>query len=358
MRPSVRRATAVLLAALPFLLGWSAATPGPGFVSFAHETMATSIQLELPDTPGARQGADAVFAVFDSVDTEMSEWKPTSTVSAINRSAGGAPVRVSAGLLEVLAVGREIGERSSGAFDVTWAALWGVWDFVAVSPRVPPPEAIDRALARVNYRKLEIDHLRGTVRLSEPGMKIGLGGIAKGYALKRSAAVLRERGIHNFILSAGGQVYAGGRKGDRRWVVGIRDPRGAPDDHFALVEVHDASMSTSGDYERFFIKDGARYHHILDPRTGRPAAGLRSATVVASDPVLADALSTAALVLGPAAAMDLVRSYAGTEAILVDNAGGLHISAGLSQRLRLERTPRTGDSAAPGARLDAERIVR
>ena len=234
--------------------------------------MATTIAVTLPEGPGSTEAAEEVFAVFRRIDAEMSEWKPTSPLSAVNRQAGGAaaPVPASCGAAHR---GVEIGELTDGAFDVTWAALWGLWDFKAAQPRVPEAAEIARRVALIDYRQVEIDDEAGTVRLPRAGMKIGLGGIAKGYAFERAAAVLDARGLGSYLLLAGGQVFARGRKGDRPWRVGIRDPRGGPDDSFASLDLTDASAPTSGDYESYFMLDGVRYHHILDQCTGMPSRG-------------------------------------------------------------------------------------
>jgi thiamine biosynthesis lipoprotein len=312
---------------------------GAAFRTFEGEAMATTIRATLPAGPSAEASAEAVFDVFRRVDAEMSEWKETSPLSEVNRQAGGAPVAVPAELLDVVGRGLEIGDVTEGAFDVTWAALWGLWDFRAAEPEVPPAGEIAAGAALVDYRKVEVDETAGTLRLPEAGMKIGLGGIAKGYALERAAVVLRERGLTDFLLVSGGQVYAAGRRGDRPWRVGIRDPRGGPGDFFAQVDLTDGSLSTSGDYERYFIEDGVRYHHILDPATGRPARGLRSATVLAADAVLADALSTGIFVLGPERGLALAERLDGVEAVLVDDEGNAKATPGLQNRLEILHPP-------------------
>lgn len=331
---------------------------GDGWATFETEVMATVLRVTVPAEPAGTSGpfdaeaaAEAVFEVFRRVDREMSEWKESSPLSEVNRRAGGEPVAVPAELREVIRRGLEIGELTGGAFDVTWAALWGLWDFRAPSqggsPEVPAAEEIARRVRLVDYRRVEIDPEAGTVRLPEAGMMVGLGGIAKGYALERSAAALRERGLESFLLVTGGQVYAAGSRSeggsgageDRPWRVGVRDPRGGPEDLFARLELADASASTSGDYERYFVRDGIRYHHILDPRTGRPARGLRSATVIAADPVLADALSTGIFVLGPEEGLALAERLEGVEAVLVDDGGEVLITAGIEGRLEVLHPP-------------------
>jgi thiamine biosynthesis lipoprotein len=308
------------------------------FITLTREVMAAPITVEVPEADGAA-AAEAVFAVFEEVDARMSEWKATSPLSAVNGAAGGAPVAVPRDLRAVIRRGIEIGALTDGAFDLTWAALWGLWDFRSSEPHVPDEDAIGRRVALVDYRRVEIDDEAGTVRLPEAGMMIGLGGIAKGYALDRAARALRERGVESFLISAAGQMMLGGTRDGRPWRVGIRDPRGDASDFFASLELTDVSVSTSGDYEQFFVAGGVRYHHLLDPRTGRPARGLRSATVVSADATLADALSTALVVLGRDEALALAERLDGVEAVLVDERAAVHVTSGLRDRLHLRHPP-------------------
>lgn len=326
----------ILLLALPSL----AAAEPTTFRSFSGDVMFTRFELRLPDREGADDAAKAVFALFEEVDARMSEWKPTSPLSAVNREAGVSAVPVPDDLRAVVQQGIEIGRRTDGAFDITWAALWGLWDFKAADPKVPPADEVALRSALVDYSKVVVDDEAGTVMLSEVDMKIGLGGIAKGWALDRAATLLRERGFDDFLLQGGGQVQAGGDKGDGvAWKVGVRDPRGVATDFFAIVEATDISVSTSGDYERFFIVDGVRYHHILDPRTGMPSQGLRSATVLHADATLADAMSTALMVLGGERGMALVEQDPSLEAVLVTQTGEVLVSSGLAERLTLVHAP-------------------
>jgi len=316
--------------------------PGP-FPTYRGEAMSTTIAVTLPASDDARAAAGAVIGLFERLEKELSEWREASPLAEVNRRAGGAPVAVPPDLLAVVERSVELAERTGGAFDPTWAALWGLWDFQAEEPALPDPEAIACAAALVDYRRVEIDSAAGTIRLPEPGMKIGLGAIAKGYALDRAAELLRARGHEDFLIVAGGQVYAGGRRDGRPWRIGIRDPRGDAADALALLDLAGGlSSSTSGDYESYFELDGVRYHHILDPRTGRPARGLTSATVLAPDATLADALSTALMVLGPDRGLALAEEWPGVEAVLVGEGGELHTTSGLANRLEILNPPRAG----------------
>jgi thiamine biosynthesis lipoprotein len=320
-------------------LGEPPAEPGrQEFVTFSAEAMHTAIQVTLPEREGAEAAAGAVFAACREVDAVMSEWKDTSPLAAVNREAGVRAVPVPGELRRVIHRGIEIGAATDGAFDITWAALWGLWDFKALWPMVLPATEVDSRWTLVDYRRIAVEDEAGTVGLPEAGMKIGLGGIAKGYAVDRAVEILRERGFENFMVLTGGQVMAHGIKHDRPWRIGIRDPRGRPDDYFAFVEIRDASVSTSGDYESYFEIEGVRYHHILDPRTGRPARGLRSATVLAREGILADALSTAFVVLGPEASLR-VAAELGVEAVLVDDAGRVITTPGLGEALTVLHAP-------------------
>ena len=308
------------------------------YVAHTQSIMATPVTVIAPE-PVAAEVAALVFDVFRDIDVTMSEWKPDSPLTAVNRAAGADAVAVPEDLRAVIRRGIELGDLTGGAFDITWAALWGVWDFKADPPALPDPGEIERRLALIDYSEVEIDDDAGTVRLPRAGMFIGLGGIAKGTALNRAVEALEARGFDSFLISSGGQVVVRGRRGERPWRVGIRDPRGGIDDHFADLDVMDTGVSTSGDYERFFILDGERYHHILDPRTGRPSRELRSATVVCADAELADALSTAMMIVGPAEARALADRMDGVEIVLVDEHGAVHVSDGLQAALLMRHEP-------------------
>jgi len=333
---------AALAAAAPLalvaLIALTAARGGR-FQTFQGEAMSTLWQVELPARSGADAAAAACFELYRELDLELSEWKEASPLTAVNRAAGERPVTVPPELYRLLDRALDLGRETDGAFDVSWAALWGLWDFRAAAPKVPAAEEVAARRAHVDYRRVALDPRARTVFLPERGMVLGLGGIAKGYALDRAAELLEARGFHDFLLVGGGQVVARGEKGRRPWRIGVRDPRGGPDELFARVELADASLSTSADNESFFEVDGVRYHHILDPRTGYPSRGLRSATVLHRDATLADALSTAVLVLGRERGLEVARRL-GAEALVVDDRGEVASTPGLAPRLEILRPPR------------------
>jgi thiamine biosynthesis lipoprotein len=250
-------------------------------------------------------------------------------------------VRLPEDLLDLLETSKRISAETDGAFDVTWAALWGLWRFDG-SERVPTREEVATKLALVGWRDLEIDRPAGTAYLRREGMAVGLGAIGKGYALDLCARELRSRGYADFLLYAGGQVYAAGQKPVGPWQIGVQDPRGPPGEFFATLSLRDASASSSGDYERFFIKDGVLYHHIIDLRTGYPARASRSATVLAKDATWADALSTTCFILGPERALALAHRLH-FEVLLVDAAGRVQVSDGMKASVTVHHAPRLRD---------------
>jgi thiamine biosynthesis lipoprotein len=302
-----------------------------------------SVTLWTDDEVAAAQAASAVFAEFDRVDKSMTTWLPDSDVSKINAAAGTRPVEVSAEVLGLLQKSLSIGRASDGAFDITVGAFRGLWKFDQdLDGSLPTSKAVAERRALVDYRDLVVDQAAGTAFLRRKGMSITLGGIAKGYAVDRAVAILHDRGFVDFIVQAGGDLYVSGRRGDRPWRVGVRDPRGAPDDSFALIELENGTFSTSGDYERGLVKDGKRYHHLIDPKTGFPAARSRSVTVLAKDALTADVWSTALFILGPTAGLPMVERMKDVEAVFVDGDNQVHVTTGLKQRLKIVHPPTDG----------------
>jgi thiamine biosynthesis lipoprotein len=236
-------------------------------------------------------------------------------------------------------------QRSEGVFDITFEAMHGLWKFDQdLEERIPPRAAVEAARRLIDYRKIKIDHDARTVMLEKPGMRISLGGIAKGYAVDAAARVLRDEGLDAFLVQAGGDLYVRGKKPDgSRFRVGVRDPRGRDStDYFAMLEVEDHAFSTAGDYERGFVKDGRRYHHIIDPRTGFPATASRSVTIWAGDAFTADAVDDAVFILGPEKGLRLVESLDDVGAVIVDEHDKVWISRRLKDKLHVLRPPTDG----------------
>ena len=256
-----------------------------------------------------------------------------SEITRINRNAGLGPVKVSEETFEVVRRAVEVSEETGGAFDITVGRLTGLYDFH--KKILPSEEEIREALRFVNFRDIILDSKAGTVFLRKKGMVVDTGGIAKGFAADRVVAVLKGLGIKAALVAVAGDIRGYGLKPDGTpWKVGIKDPRGGKDDLIAVLSLKDSAISTSGDYERFFIRDGVRYHHLLDPATGHPARGLRSVTVIAPEGVLTDSLATALFIAGPERGMGIIRRL-GFDAVMVDEAGKIIMTEGLKDRLRI-----------------------
>lgn len=298
--------------------------------------MGTAIRVELwcEDAADGEAAIAAVMEEMHRIDAAMSPYKTESELSRVNRHAGADPVSISAELFDLLARAREFSELSAGAFDITYASVGHLYDY----RRGVKPADADLVLARaaIGYRNLILDAAERTVRFARPGVRIDLGGFAKGYAVDNGAAILRRHGISHAIVSAGGDSRVVGDRRGRPWTVGIRDPRRASE-VVALLPLEDVAVSTSGDYERFFEVDGVRHHHVIDPATGKSPRSIRSVTIVAADGLTSEALSKSVFVLGVERGLRLIESQPGVDAIVVDEYGALHFSSGLLAGGQLSR---------------------
>lgn len=292
-----------------------------------------------------RAFADAVTEI-DRLDAMLSTWVQTSDVSRINLAAGnGEWVSVAPETFEVLEKSLWIAEQSGGAFDITVGAFKGLWKFDEDNDGSLPAHAdVLARLKYVDYTGVLLDRVTRRARLARTGQSITLGGIAKGLVVDHAVEKLRQAGLEDFLVQAGGDLFAAGRHGDREWKVGIQDPRASAserstDTSFALLGLSDSAFNTSGDYERFVIKDGKRYHHILDPKTGYPVTHTRSVTLLAPTSFLADTLDTAVFVMGADKGLALIARMPGVEAVIVDSQNQVHVSPGLQGKLQLLRPP-------------------
>jgi thiamine biosynthesis lipoprotein len=309
--------------------------------------MGTSVMLTVwsDDEAAVARAADDAFAEIRRLDRMMTTWLPESEISRINAAAGRGPaaaVAVSDETLAVIGRALEVSRTSKGLFDITVGAFAGLWRFDEdMDGTLPDPAEVKKRVKLVSWKDVVVDRKRKTVRLRRKGMKITLGGIAKGYAVDRMAAVLVGAGFTDFIVQAGGDMYVSGAKDATPWVVGIRDPRGPRDDSFAVAPVRDRSFSTSGDYERGFVKDGVRYHHILDPRTGQPARSTRSVTIMAKDAFTADAWSKVLFILGPKEGLALAGRL-GLQVVYVGADNAVSMSPELEGRVKVLHAPTAG----------------
>jgi thiamine biosynthesis lipoprotein len=302
--------------------------------------MGTRITVELwsDDKDKAEQAIDAVLDELRHIDESMSTYKPTSEVSQVNAHAAAGPMHISKELFDLLVTAKEYSVLTDGAFDITYASVGYLYDF---RKRVHPDEAqIDKALPAVNFRHVLLDPKNQTVQFSQKGVRIDLGGIAKGYAVDCGIDVLKSRGFTRAYVSAGGDSRIIGDRFGKPWMVGIRDPRKGEGEVITRIPLTDAAISTSGDYERFFDEDGVRYHHIIDPHTGHSASKVLSATIIGPYATRTDGLSKTAFVLGPEKAMEIYNRIEDIDAIIVKLDGTVIYSNGLA--------PAKASGAQPG----------
>jgi thiamine biosynthesis lipoprotein len=340
---------APILAAACAGLPPAAADDARALFSETRPSMATVVSITVAGAPtdAAAAAADAAFRIFSRVDEAMNEWRPESPLSALNAASGsGRFVELPGDLCQVLRAGRDGAERTAGLFDPTWAALRGVWRFGDGEPAaLPSAESVAAACRLVSWRELEIEPAGSPTtgspcraRLRLAGMQVGLGGLAKGWAVDRAVAEIRRRGLRDFLVQAGGDLYAAGKRDGRPWRVGIRDPRGTGGEPFAWLDVSDAAFSTTGDSERFFVFAGRRYHHVIDTRNCWPATASRQVSVLSPTALEAEILGKAIFILGEHGGLGLA-ARSGAAAVIVTSENRLASSPELSGRLEVVRPP-------------------
>ena len=290
----------------------------------AFEINAISHDLDL-----AKRSVEAAVKEIKRIERLISSWDPGSQTSEINRQAGIKSVRVDEELFELIRRSLKVSQLTGGAFDISFAAVDKIWTFDGSESDIPPKEKITQSVNHINYEKIVLDAENSTVFLMDKGMKIGFGGIGKGYAANRAAQLLQQMGITDGVVNASGDLINWGRPyEDDHWRVGISDP-GQPGEVMAWLEVNDTAVVTSGDYEKYFTHAGKRYAHIIDPRTGYPTTGIKSVTIVCPDTELADALATSVFVLGAEDGLALIDALQGIEGLLVTDSNEIRTSKNL-----------------------------
>jgi len=302
---------------------------GAHWVRRDEAIMGTAIHVELwcDDAALARRATDAVIGEMHRIDRLMSPFKPASELSRINRDAATRAVPVSAELFALIERSLQFSRLSDGAFDITFAAIGNLYDYRAGV--APDAAALERARRAVGWRHLVLDAAQRSVRFARDGMCIDLGGFAKGHAVDTSIAILERLGIAHAVVAAGGDSRVLGDRRGRPWSIAIRDPRDTQR-IVAVLPLRDTSISTSGDYERYFERDGVRHHHLIDPKTGRSPSAVHSVTILANDGLTSEGISKCVFVMGLPRGMRLVESLPGVDAVVVDATGALHFSAGLA----------------------------
>jgi FAD:protein FMN transferase len=332
----------------PARIAPSAASPAeqPKKVEVEDEAMGTSLHFVAYTSAGVdeAQTRDAIALAVTEIrrlERLLSEWRPDSEIGRVNAQPGEW-VAIGAEATSVIERGLWAGRLSGGSFDITFQALSKVWKFGSAQeaqPKLPSRAEVERLRKLVDYRRVELDEAGHRVRIGK-NQQLGLGGIAKGYIVDRAAKVLRDHGVQAFLAQAGGDLYGAGRKPDGTpWVSGVQDPRGEQGRFFAVLELTDHAFSTAGDYARAYVVDGKRYHHIIDPKTGYPAAACRSVTIWAPDATTADGVDDAVFILGPERGLALVESLEGVGAVIVDSKNRVFISERVKDKVRVLSAP-------------------
>ena len=285
------------------------------------------------------QAIDRAVSRMEKLVHLISSWEPTSDTSRINDSAGGNPVSVDSRLIHIFSKSKEVSDLSGGAFDITFSAVGKLWKLIPDHPLFPTQEEIQKALELVDYHCLLIDKDNLTAHLIKKGMRIDLGGIAKGSVVDEGARSLLNDGIKDFLIDAGGDLRIHSSSPEDPWPIGITHPRDPRGPVWGIVKLPEGAIVTSGDYEKMVEINGKRYHHIINPQTGYPIDHCISVTVLADDAETADAFSTAFFVMGPAKGLELCEKLEGIESLFIDNHFGISKSSGFPEITLLENDP-------------------
>jgi len=302
--------------------------------------LGTVIQIQIydADEEKAKKAIEESEKRVQEIENKMTVNKEKSEVILINENSGINSVQVSPDTFYVIQKAKKYSDLSGGAFDLTVEPIVKLWGIGTENARVPKQEEIDALLGLVDYNDVLLDESTNQVKLNREGQAIDLGAIAKGYAGDEVKKILKEHGIKTAFVNLGGNVVTLGSKLDGSpWRIGVQNPLDERGKHIAVIEVVDETLVTSGNYERYFIEDGKRYHHIIDPKTGYPAeAGIISSTIVTNSSIDADALSTSVYVLGLEKGMELIESLENVEAVIVTEDKKIYVTSGLKERFKLE----------------------
>jgi len=286
------------------------------------------IQVISSDDARANQAIAAAYGEIQRIERLISRYHQDSQIVALNKNAGVESVAVSPEVRDLLQRGKEYSILTDGLFDIAIGALVNLWGIGTEHERIPTDEEIQQTLPRINLAALDLANPQH-VSITQPGISVDLGGIGKGYAIDRAWQTLKDHGIEKALINAGGNIRCIGTRADGKpWRIGIRHPR--QDGILGVIEVTEKAVATSGDYERYFLKGGTRYHHILDPRTGKPAQGCQSVTILAPTAEMADALSTSVFLMGADAGMRFIETQKEVEGMIVGIDGNLMFSSGFA----------------------------
>lgn len=292
------------------------------------------ITIIATDSLTAEQNIDAVIAEVTRIENLISDWRPDTQISQVNKNAGIAPVRVDPEVFALTERALHFSHITNGAFDISFAAMDRIWKFDGSMTAMPSPEAIRKSVEKVGYQHILLDKEKSTIFLDRKGMKIGFGALGEGYATDRCRDMMLAKGIKAGIVNGSGDMSTWGKQPDgSNWTIGITNPL-RNDTIFAVVPLRQSAVVTSGSYEKFVMFNGKRYAHIINPRTGYPATGVSSVTVFGPSAETANGFSTSLMVLGKDAGLKLIRKYPRYNYILITDEGRIFSSPGLEFKLR------------------------
>ncbi len=290
------------------------------------------ITLVHEDSLIAEKHIDTVISEVSRIEYLISDWKPETQVAEINRQAGIAAVQVDAEVLALTRRALQWSQLTGGAFDISFAAMDRIWKFDGSMTEMPTPEAIRKSVEKVGYQNIEIDTVASTIFLKLPGMKIGFGALGEGYAADRCRALMEIKGIKAGIINGSGDMSVwGNHPSGEPWTIGMAHPKKS-DALFAIIPLEQKAITTSGSYEKYVMFNGKRYAHIINPKTGYPATGLTSVTVMGPFAEQANGLSTSMMVLGAKAGKRLIRLFSAYSCVMITDKGKVILSKNLKRK--------------------------
>ncbi|WP_432712911.1 FAD:protein FMN transferase [Pedobacter sp.] len=302
------------------------------------------ITIVAKDSLTAEQNIDTCIKEITRIEYLISDWKPETQVSEINRNAGIKPVKVDREVFELTQRALKLSQETDGAFDISFAAMEKIWKFDGSMTAMPSPEAIKKSMAKVGYHNIILDSLNSTIFLKLKGMKIGFGALGEGYAGDRCRTLMQAKGIKAGIINATGDMATWGvQPNGEPWNIGITNPF-QPDTIFAVVKLHNSAIVTSGSYQKHVLLNGKRYAHIINPKTGYPATGLISVSITGPSAELANGFSTSMMALGKGKALAFIKHYPAYQYILITDKGRVIASKRLGVKAKkLNNNPLKSD---------------
>lgn len=274
---------------------------------------------------------DDAIAEVNRIEKLLTTFSETSQTNLINRNAGIAPVKVDKEVFDIIQRSKRISDVTQGAFDITYGSVdKRLWNFDKDMTSLPDPDIAKKMVRLINYKNVILDERKGTVFLKEKGMRIGFGGIGKGYAAERARYILQQKGITSGIVNAAGDLTAWGHQPDgKEWTIGIADPDSARHP-FSYLSITDMAIATSGNYEKFVMINGKRYSHTIDPKTGLPVHGIKSVTIISPNAEIADAMATPVMIMGIRVGLDLINQLKGISCIIIDENDKIYTSKNIN----------------------------